>query len=407
MRSIFLLLVIASVSNAEPSEKPWLLGRTGNLSNVVQQGPPALLKRANDCGIELMQGTYTAEFAATQSALTGTLHGKVDTQKLACVLGLTPRADGNIDFQGITIKDVPGGVALLRALPAPGAWRSTKAHGRFLKLNPAAQLAVVADLPNSHFLLEYTASPAATIMTLFFERDADARALDRWVRESIAASGDATMNAITSVRNGRAVVLTRSTVSVSDSLASSQVFRAKLLEAFRIPSGSMLPTVLIGDHTFVAKGVLAGTARRGDVVVFPSPRGPELFVKRVVAVGGDHLLIQGNKLSINGKPVPIVRTGNYQYEYDDDKRGHRKETLERWQEELDGHRYYILLRSGSAPADVDIVVPPGHIYVLGDNRDNSYDSRQFGSVPVASVTGRLAIVWWSAAHMDRIGQQIE
>jgi signal peptidase I len=407
MRSVFLLLLIASVSHAEPSEKPWLLGRTGDLSSVVQQAPPALLQPAIDCGIELTQGTLSAEFAVTQSALAGTLHGKVDTQKLACVLGLSPRADGSIEFQGITIKDVPGGVAFSRALPPPGAWRSTKAEVRFLKRNPLAQLAVVADVPNAHFLLEYTINPAASIMTLYFERDADARALDRWVRESIAASGDATLNAITSVRTGRTVALTRSTVSFGDSVAISRVFRAKLLEAFRIPSGSMLPTLLIGDHTIVAKGVLAGTARRGDVVVFQSPLGPQMFAKRVVAVGGDHLLIQGNKLILNGQPVPTVRTGNYQYEYDDDKRGHINETLERWQEQLDGHRYYTLHSPGPAPADVDIVVPPGHIYVLGDNRDNSYDSRQFGTVPVASVTGRLAIVWWSPAHMDRIGQQIE
>lgn len=80
MRSVFLLLLIASVSHAEPSEKPWLLGRTGDLSNIVQQAPPALLQPAIECGIELTQGTLSAEFAATQGVLAGTLHAKVDTQ---------------------------------------------------------------------------------------------------------------------------------------------------------------------------------------------------------------------------------------------------------------------------------------------------------------------------------------
>jgi signal peptidase I len=192
--------------------------------------------------------------------------------------------------------------------------------------------------------------------------------------------------------------------------------RAFVVEPYRIPSGSMFPTLLIGDHLFVNKFVygikvpftrvrLPGLRepQRGDVVVFtvaklgqqtfPADQRPELateeFVKRVIGLPGDRLEFRANKVWVNGKaiePEPLDET------FVDDA----SHELSVAAVDLDGRRFEILDDPMLPPLEPPpVTVPPGRYFMLGDNRDHSKDSRVWGTVDLAEIKGPAFVIYWS------------
>jgi len=160
--------------------------------------------------------------------------------------------------------------------------------------------------------------------------------------------------------------------------------RTFFVQAFRIPSGSMIPTLQIGDWLLVnkviygvkvphiRKTIVPGrTPKRGEIIVFIYPMDKTKdFIKRVIAVGGDIVEIKNKKISINGAPF-------------DDSHGSFTDTL-------------ILPRSVQPRDNLGpIKIPPNHVFVMGDNRDNSYDSRFWGFVPLKDIIGKAFIIYWS------------
>ncbi len=160
--------------------------------------------------------------------------------------------------------------------------------------------------------------------------------------------------------------------------------RTFIVQAFKIPSGSMLPTLQIGDHILVSKfayGIkmpFTGTVlipihdpEPNDIVVFKFPRDPNLdYIKRVIAVAGDTVEMREKKVYINGKPFA-------------DKYGVYTDSR--------------ILPPSTSPRDTfgPVTVPEGHIFVMGDNRDNSFDGRFWGFVDLKAVRGKAFIVYWS------------
>jgi signal peptidase I len=154
--------------------------------------------------------------------------------------------------------------------------------------------------------------------------------------------------------------------------------RAFFVQAYKIPSGSMEPTLLVGDHLLVLKcayGIripLVGkylveysSPKRGDIIVFVYPRDPKKdFIKRVMALPGESVQIIGRTIYINGKPI--------------------RDPWGVWSEND-------LLRGNFGP----VTVPQGHYFVLGDNRDNSMDSRYWGFVSKSNILGKALIIYWS------------
>lgn len=183
------------------------------------------------------------------------------------------------------------------------------------------------------------------------------------------------------------------------------LLRSFLVEPFRIPSGSMLPSLLIGDFILVNKyayGVRlpvinkkvldVGAPRRGDVMVFRFPGDPSLnYIKRVVGLPGDHVVYKDKKLYVNNTLMEQTALDGYSYS----ESGERHTALRRLQEKLDGVAHDILLADGLDRMPKDITVPPGQYFVMGDNRDRSNDSRYWGTVPERNIVGKAFMIWFS------------
>jgi len=203
-----------------------------------------------------------------------------------------------------------------------------------------------------------------------------------------------------------------------------------VFEPFKIPSGSMIPTLLIGDlivvnkYTYGLKVPIANTrltqgepVKRGDVVVFRYPPNPNMdFIKRVIGLPGDKISYLNKQLMLNGQPVPQQKLDDF---FDKDLSAY----FEQYTETLGDHAHRIIVDPkraafiGDTPdfplaqkslcqysvTGVSCEVPPGHYFVMGDNRDNSADSRYWGFVPDQNIVGKAVVVWMNFGNPSRIG----
>ncbi len=181
------------------------------------------------------------------------------------------------------------------------------------------------------------------------------------------------------------------------------VLRSFVAEPFRIPSGSMMPTLEVGDFILVNKfayGVRLPVVRtkiipgsepkRGDVIVFKYPKQPEVdYIKRVIGLPGDRIRYENKQLTINGQVIPQEKLGIYP---GDGANGRDVGAL-LMREDLLGVVHEILQRPGAVGPEGEFTVPAGKYFVMGDNRDNSNDSRYWGFVPEENLVGRAMLVW--------------
>jgi signal peptidase I len=171
-------------------------------------------------------------------------------------------------------------------------------------------------------------------------------------------------------------------------LAVASFVFISFFKPYRIPSGAMIPTLQIGDHVMVSR--LARSPGRGDIIVFDYPKEPDkAFIKRVVAVAGDTIEGRQGVLYLNGKPVASVPVAG-PCEYDEllDEGRWKKVPCRAFEEQLDGHRYHVVFDAAGEPRSfAPQTVPADSYFVLGDNRDNSHDSRYWGFVPKKLLHG--------------------
>jgi len=206
------------------------------------------------------------------------------------------------------------------------------------------------------------------------------------------------------------------------------ILRSFLFEPFKIPSGSMVPTLWVGDLILVNKyqyglrlpvlntKITEGTPpQRGDVMVFRYPPKPSMdYIKRVVGVPGDEVAYLNKRLTINGQPLPINALPEF---FDEDTMRY----FPQFEENL-GNQPHRLLNDPARPAfiagadefefkancrysieGVVCKVPEGHYFMMGDNRDNSLDSRYWGFVPDKNIVGKAFFIWMNFANLKRIG----
>ena len=182
------------------------------------------------------------------------------------------------------------------------------------------------------------------------------------------------------------------------------IIRSFIFEPFRIPSGSMMPTLLQGDYIFVKKYsyglrlpvvekkiLQTGDPARGDVAVFRLPSDPNInYIKRVVGLPGDRVVYKEHRLTINGDEIELNR--------DSDNSTH--DDIPQFVENLGGREHAILIsRPGNTARDGVYVVPEGSYFMMGDNRDNSRDSRFIGVIADEFLVGEAVRIWM---HMDGI-----
>ena len=181
--------------------------------------------------------------------------------------------------------------------------------------------------------------------------------------------------------------------------------RGLVYEPYLIPVSNMSPTILAGDRILARK--LSPTKQspdRGDLIVYhnPTPKGATRFIGRVVAVAGDQLVIDGERLLINGNEVERVRIPDENLKLlGDQVRG----TVAY---EQNSGRSYLVAYEGSAPQgsepnDLRETIPEGHVFVLGDNRDRSRDSRHFGSIDAEEIVGYVDYIYWPSTSWSRFG----
>lgn len=202
------------------------------------------------------------------------------------------------------------------------------------------------------------------------------------------------------------------------------IIRSFIAEPFKIPSDSMVPTLVNGDFILVNKfsyGVRlpvvgtkiidVGEPVKGDVVVFKYPKHPNIdYIKRVVAVPGDRISYINKVILINGQPIKQTLYGQIGITNRGDK-------VLAYEEDLAGVKHMIYRVEGDPfPADYwrpselfgqGVVVPEGHYFVMGDNRDNSQDSRFWGFVPEELLKGKAFFIWFNWGEWNRIGSSIE
>jgi len=206
------------------------------------------------------------------------------------------------------------------------------------------------------------------------------------------------------------------------------LLRAFVFEPFKIPSGSMIPTLRVGDLILVNKFTYGlklpvfdtrltqgKPIQRGDVVVFRYPPNPSVdYIKRVIGVPGDEVAYLNKQLTVNGQPMPRTAAPDFLDES-------TMEYFKQFDEDLGTKKHRIIIDDRRpafiAGADgfknqdncrytvegVTCKVPPGHYFMMGDNRDNSLDSRYWGFVPDANIVGKAFFVWMNFGDLKRIG----
>ncbi len=382
------------------TSEPKVLRSLAMVEPVVR---PAFGKSLADCGIELDKLSTIRVAIGEPLRVAGEIDGAISVASVTCVIGqdkVTAMA-----ALGLVLRNRPGGIAVEYDVD-----RTQVDAGRVA----AAALAARCHRDNCAVgRIGTTAKPIDVEIELGDTYDFKIGGAGFAGAAAAVVAAIETQRATTPVlgkatfRNDAGTLI----ASFPDGAeqAAALALRETVLEAFRIPSTSMVPTLMQGDHVFAAKGALAGAIAPGDVVVYRHE--DREFAKRVLGIAGQTISESDAGIAVDGALLPteeITKTFAYTDVVEDGKAEHVTGTELR--EHL-GARSYTTLITGPRHGDGPWTVPADQFFLVGDNRHNSNDSRFMGPVGSADVVGRVVGIWWSwhdgAPDWDRIGTRVE
>ena len=359
---------------------------------------------AATCGIDIEQLARPRIAVGEPLRIVAELEGKIDAHAITCALG--ERAS-LVDGTGVTVRDHPGGVSIEyqadREHAVAGQTLAAELRRRcpdgcaVARLGPASRAVWVEARPRDSMWVRVSGPGLGGGAAAF----ADAV---RELQPTVPA-----LRALEARADHGDLVVTTTIKDLPGATALGVAFREHLLGAYSIPSSSMEPTLHSGDHLFAIKGPLLGAIQPGDVLVYRSAEDND-YVKRYIAGAGQLVEQTKRGIEIDGRSVPVVAAGDGIVRDEDGgaKLMERAGTL--FRETLGAHRY-ITIHTGPARGVGSWTVPAGELFFLGDNRNNSNDSRFSGTTPAAQVKGRAAFLWWAmrdgVPDWDRIGTPIE
>jgi signal peptidase I len=390
----------ARISLADPEIRAQLVALAAELTKEIGRSPA-------DCGIDPARLERLQIAIGEPLRVAAELDGPIDLRALGCLAG--EPAMKAVSALGLVLRDRPGGLAIEYQAEA-GQTASAFAAGAELAQRCPGVICAAATLGPAGRLLR---AQFQFGKTAHFELDGPglgrgAAAVVAAIDQLRATSPELHGIEVRDQRGALVADLSRSDVTASVALALA--LRQRLLEAFKIPSSSMVPTLQINDHVYAAKGPLAGALQPGDILVHNA--GGRQYLKRYLAGPGQVVTETEAGISIDGKPlVTEVVERNYHYADRNEASGNwadRSGTLVR--EHL-GARSYLTLRSGPPHTTGTWTVPAGHVFLVGDNRNNSNDSRYQGATPEGDIVGRVIGVWLAyhdgAIDWERMGTAIE
>jgi signal peptidase I len=358
------------------------------------------------CDLKLEHSVERIEVAIAEPAeLRLDLSGSFSLESVNCVLAsLKERgALGGVELEAVQL---PHGVRVAtHAALVDGPGTLTPLARRFDELALGSETTAVANFaPGGAYELRSVRDGEASLRVPL-RSSAEAAHAAAWAKNAFAAEPSGELRRIEVAVEGSTLAFRARDVTTHKAL----LLRQNVLESFRIPSGSMAPTLLPGDLLFASKGPSVASPARGDVVVFASPEdASQDFVKRVIGVAGDHVELAGYQVRVNGTPLETaLEKANYEL-----ASGPNVVRGALWRESLGAHHYQVLRDASHASTDaLDVTVAPGSVFLLGDNRDNSFDSRAFGSVPVRTLKAQVILIWASlgdaGVRWERFGQELD
>lgn len=373
----------------------------------IEHLPPVFGGRSfKACGVDLATLRQVRLAIGEPLVIAAELDGAIDHTQARCIIG--DKLLKVLAASGLELRDRPGGIALM-AVKTPS--RSTAQATIEGLVEPCARRLACAALvlgPTGRELrVEAHIEDGGLTWRL------SGPGMSQVAADSFAAAVKALTTRVPAlggfvVRSGGGELVATFVDAQNEEVR--RALKQHLVEAFRVPSSSMVPTLQIGDNIFAVKGPMQGPIAPGMVVVH---RGPEdrLFLKRVVAIGGQVVTETEAGLVIDGLPLAteLVDPG-YRYVDPDPITGSSSEHTGKLVREQLGGQSHLIIRTGEARRG-SWTIPPDHYFLVGDNRENSNDSRFQGSVPEDAIVGRVLGVWLAmrdgAPDWARMGTGIE
>jgi len=359
-------------------------------------------KAPADCGGVLGRVEQIRVAVGAPLRIAAELDGKIDAQAVDCLLGGGGTA---LARPGVVVRNRPGGVAIeYHADPVHDDHALAVANELTRDCTVASCAAVVLGPPNhplwiqlalhDKFRLELRGSNVAHAAAVVAAVDG--------LRPTFPGLSLLTVRE----QHGALIVEFPRDPPMPSVIAAAMTVRSQLLEAFAIPSASMVPTLRVDDQIYVVKGPLLGDLVPGDLLVYRQD-GRD-WVKRYLAGPGQTIAVTESGVSIDGKPLATEVVGVH----DQDPAGDAPQVdSSRVVREHLGARSYLTLRADPPTGTGTWTVPAGQVFLVGDNRNNSYDSRYLGAVPKDAIIGRVLGAWLAfrdgAPDWDRMGVPVE